>query len=187
MRGREHQMALSAWGMDYSTRIPMPMSSTSTRTMATTPKSKPFLWRSRFKNDYFAAKAEAARDEKDPAKRIELYEALQREHMENSPFVFMFQTTKTAAFRKGVSGFELAFSPRAIPTTMLRKRNIEQARQKHIVDTEQRHSDAVRFDAITFLIGRVMPVDPVISRQLATTRLKTSLCGFGPKWAWTSH
>lgn len=62
---------------------------------------------SRYKNDDFAAKAEAARDEKDPAKRIALYEELQREHMQNSPFAFMFQTVKTAACRKTVSGFRL--------------------------------------------------------------------------------
>ncbi|AYM82033.1 MULTISPECIES: ABC transporter substrate-binding protein [Rhizobium/Agrobacterium group] len=107
MRGREHQMALSAWGTDYFDPHSNADVFNINKDNGDDAKSKPFLWRSRFKNDDFAAKAEAARDEKDPAKRIELYEALQREHMENSPFVFMFQTTKTAAFRKGVSGFEL--------------------------------------------------------------------------------
>ncbi|MDS7597942.1 ABC transporter substrate-binding protein [Agrobacterium tumefaciens] len=107
MRAREHQMALSAWGTDYFDPHSNADVFNINKDNADDAKSKPFLWRSRFKNDDFAAKAEAARDEKDPAKRVELYEALQREHMENSPFVFMFQTTKTAAFRKGVSGFEL--------------------------------------------------------------------------------
>jgi len=107
MRAREHQMALSAWGTDYFDPHSNADVFNINKDNGDDAKSKPFLWRSRFKNDDFAAKAAAARDEKDPAKRVELYEALQREHMENSPFVFMFQTTKTAAFRKGVSGFEL--------------------------------------------------------------------------------
>jgi peptide/nickel transport system substrate-binding protein len=107
MRAREHQMALSAWGTDYFDPNSNADVFNINKDNGDDAKTKPFLWRSRFKNDDFAAKAEAARDEKDPAKRIELYEALQREHMENSPFAFMFQTTKTAAFRKNTSGFSL--------------------------------------------------------------------------------
>ncbi|WP_412066170.1 ABC transporter substrate-binding protein [Rhizobium sp. SYY.PMSO] len=107
MRARQHEMALSSWGTDYFDPNSNGEVFTINKDNSDDAKSKPFLWRSRYKNDDFAAKAEAARDEKDPAKRIALYEELQREHMQNSPFVFMFQWMKTAACRKGVSGFQL--------------------------------------------------------------------------------
>lgn len=107
MRARQHEMALSAWGTDYFDPNSNGEVFNINKDNSDDAKSKPFLWRSRFKNDDFSAKAEAARDEKDPAKRISLYEELQREHMQNSPFVFMFQTVRTAACRKAVIGFRL--------------------------------------------------------------------------------
>ncbi|MBT9371668.1 ABC transporter substrate-binding protein [Rhizobium sp. CSW-27] len=107
MRARQHEMALSAWGTDYFDPNSNAEVFNINKDNSDDAKSKPFLWRSNFKNDDFAAKAEAARDEKDPAKRIALYEALQREHMNNSPFVFMFQTVRTAACRTAVQGFRL--------------------------------------------------------------------------------
>ncbi|CDN48121.1 ABC transporter substrate-binding protein [Neorhizobium galegae] len=107
MRGRQHEMALSAWGTDYFDPNSNAEVFCINKDNSENAKNKPFAWRSSFKDDALAAKAEAARDEKDPAKRIALYEALQRDFMENSPFAVMFQTTRTAACRVGVEGFRL--------------------------------------------------------------------------------
>lgn len=107
MRARQHEMALSAWGTDYFD----PNSNAEVFCINTdnsdNAKSKPFAWRSSYKDDAMAAKAIAARDEKDPAKRLALYEQLQRDFMDNSPFAVMFQTTQTAACRTSVEGFSL--------------------------------------------------------------------------------
>lgn len=107
MRARQHQVALSAWGTDYFDANSNAEVFCINKDNSDDAKSKPFAWRSHYKNDDFAAKAEAARDEKDPAKRIELYEALQREFMENSPFIFLFQTQKNAVCSTKVTGFRL--------------------------------------------------------------------------------
>jgi peptide/nickel transport system substrate-binding protein len=107
MRARQHEMALSAWGTDYFDPNSNAEVFCINKDNSEGAKTKPFAWRSSFKSDDFTAKAEAARDEKDPAKRLELYAALQRDFMQNSPFAVMFQTTKTAACRKNVEGFRL--------------------------------------------------------------------------------
>lgn len=107
MRGRQHQMAMTAWGTDYFDPNSNAEVFCINKDDSDDAKAKPFLWRSHFKSDDFAAKAEAARDEKDPVKRIALYEALQREHMQNSPFIFLFQAIKVAVCAKSVNGFRL--------------------------------------------------------------------------------
>jgi len=52
-------------------------------------------------------RAEAAVVERDGEKRAALYEALERDHQKNSPFVIMFQQIEVAAHRKSVDGFIL--------------------------------------------------------------------------------
>jgi peptide/nickel transport system substrate-binding protein len=42
--------------------------------------------------------------EQDPAKRAQLYEEIQREHQETSPFVIMFQDIEVIAERDNVAG-----------------------------------------------------------------------------------
>ena len=107
MRAREHQMALSAWGSDYFDPHANADVFNINKDNSADAKAKPFLWRSSFQDAELTAKAEAARDEKNPEKRIELYVELQKASMEHSPFAFMFQVTTTAACRKNVSGVRL--------------------------------------------------------------------------------
>ena len=45
--------------------------------------------------------------ERDSAKRIALYEAMQRDHRERSPFVIMMQQVEVAAMRKSLTGLQL--------------------------------------------------------------------------------
>ena len=53
------------------------------------------------------ARAQAALQEADTARRLAMYEAMQRDSMERAPFVFMLQTVNTAACRKDVTGVRL--------------------------------------------------------------------------------
>jgi peptide/nickel transport system substrate-binding protein len=144
MRARQHEMALSAWGTDYFDPNSNAEVFCINKDNSDGAKKKPFAWRSSFKSDDFTAKAEAARDEKDPAKRLELYAALQRDFMQNSPFAVMFQTTKTAACRKNVEGFRLGALSEG--NSYLETKRREPSSQKHCRDTEQRPPDAVRPD-----------------------------------------
>ena len=53
------------------------------------------------------AKTEAAVLERDPARRAQMYEELQREHQKTSPFVIMFQDIEVIAERDNVAGHDL--------------------------------------------------------------------------------
>ena len=47
----------------------------------------------------------AARDEKDATKRAQMYMDLQKQALEDSPYIIMFQQVETAAVRSNVNGF----------------------------------------------------------------------------------
>ena len=53
------------------------------------------------------AMAIAARDEKDPQKRLDFYVELQKHLMHNSPYAIMMQPSTTVACRTGVEGMRL--------------------------------------------------------------------------------
>lgn len=107
LRAREHELVLSSWGSDYMDP------NTNADVFCNNPdnsddsKTKPFAWRSYFQNEDLAKKSLSARDELDPAKRVKLYEELQVDFMNNSPFVILFQTVTVAACRKGTTGMRL--------------------------------------------------------------------------------
>ncbi|MEM8851649.1 MAG: ABC transporter substrate-binding protein, partial [Pseudomonadota bacterium] len=54
-------------------------------------------WRASWFDEEFNARVDEALFEKDEAKQIELYEQLQRDHMERGPFAYLFQMLDTAA------------------------------------------------------------------------------------------
>ncbi len=111
MRAREHEIALTSWASDYfdpNTNADVFCNNPDNSDNATT---KSFAWRSHYQNADFAKKSLAARDEKDPATRVKLYEELQREFMQNSPFVVMLQPIATAVLRKEISGMRIGSLP----------------------------------------------------------------------------
>ncbi len=106
-RARQHQMAMVRWGSDYLD----PNSNAETFNINTdnseAQKNRTLAWRSSWKDDGLTARAVAALHERDPGKRIALYEAMQRDHRERSPFVIMQQQVEVAAMRSTVTGFDL--------------------------------------------------------------------------------
>ncbi|MGO8070667.1 hypothetical protein AB9E28_34910, partial [Rhizobium leguminosarum] len=49
--------------------------------------------------------AKAALLERDAAKRAAIYQEIQKKYLANSPFVFIFQKTEVAGYRKSVKDF----------------------------------------------------------------------------------
>jgi peptide/nickel transport system substrate-binding protein len=94
-RASEHDIYLGTWGSDYLD----PHSNAEGYLMA--PLAKRNQWQSPERD----AAVLAARDEKDGAKRTQMYIDLQKQAMEESPYVIMFQQNETAALRKNVDGF----------------------------------------------------------------------------------
>ena len=110
-RARQHEMALTSWGADYFD----PNSNAEAFCVNTDngpdARNRTLAWRNSWKDDGFTRRAEEALRETDGAKRLAMYDRLQRDHMEQSPFVFLLQTTATAACRKGVTGVRLGTLP----------------------------------------------------------------------------
>ena len=107
-RARLHQIAMVRWGSDYMD----PHSNAETFCINTdnsdAQKNRTLCWRSNWKDDDFTARAVAAQKEPDSTRRITLYERLQRDHQERSPFVILAQQVEVAAMKKTVTGLELA-------------------------------------------------------------------------------
>jgi peptide/nickel transport system substrate-binding protein len=62
-------------------------------------------WRSSWQDQKINEMAEAAKMERDAAKRIAMYSEIQKYMMENGPMAYMFQTIRSTAIRKEVKGF----------------------------------------------------------------------------------
>ncbi len=94
-RASEHDIYLGQWGSDYMD----PHSNADG--YLNTPLAKRNVWQSPERE----AATLAARDEKDSAKRAQMYMDLQKMALEESPFIIMFQQVETIALRKNVDGF----------------------------------------------------------------------------------
>ena len=94
-RASEHDIYLGQWGSDYQD----PHSNADGYLNA--PLAKRNVWQSPERE----AAVLAARDEKDGAKRAQMYMDLQKMALEESPFVILFQQVETIAVRKNVDGF----------------------------------------------------------------------------------
>jgi peptide/nickel transport system substrate-binding protein len=106
-RARTHDMYIGQWGADYWD--PHTNADTFVRNPdnADDAKSKPLAWRNSWAIPELTKKADAAVLERDPTKRRALYEALQAEFRQTSPFVMLFQQTEVAAYRANVDGLKL--------------------------------------------------------------------------------
>ena len=106
-RARQHQMAMVRWGSDYMD----PHSNAETFNINTdnseAQQNRTLAWRSSWKDDDLTARAAAAVKERDSAKRVALYEAMQRDHRERSPFVIMMQQVEVAAMKKSLTGLQM--------------------------------------------------------------------------------
>jgi len=103
-RARTHDIYIGVWGPDYQDPH-------TNATFARNPDNsdgaaaKTLAWRNAWEIPEMTARADAAVMESDPSKRAEIYAALQREHLQTSPFIIMFQQTEIAALRSNVKGF----------------------------------------------------------------------------------
>jgi peptide/nickel transport system substrate-binding protein len=94
-RASEHDIYLGQWGSDYQD----PHSNADG--YLNSPLAKRNVWQSPERE----AAVLAARDEKDSAKRAQMYMDLQKMALKESPFIIMFQQVETIALRKNVDGF----------------------------------------------------------------------------------
>lgn len=105
-RARLHDATLQTWGPDY------PDPNTNSSTFAENPDNADeagntgyLAWRNAYDPGEMTAESQAAVLEQDPAKRVEMYAALQMKHRETSPFIVMFQQARNTALRANVKDF----------------------------------------------------------------------------------
>jgi peptide/nickel transport system substrate-binding protein len=105
-RARQHQATLQSWGPDY------PDPNTNSSTFAENPDNSDeanntgyLAWRNAYDPGEMTALSQAAVLEKDPAKRVEMYQSLQKTSRETSPFIVMFQIGYQTGMRSNVKDF----------------------------------------------------------------------------------
>jgi peptide/nickel transport system substrate-binding protein len=103
-RARQHDIYIGRWGPDYQDPH------TNADTFASNPdnsdgaKSKPLAWRNAWDIPEMTKETQAAVLERDAAKRAAIYEQIQREHMQISPFVIFAQEIENIAERADLQG-----------------------------------------------------------------------------------
>jgi peptide/nickel transport system substrate-binding protein len=106
-RARRHEMFIGIWGADYWDPH------TNADTFARNPdngddaKTKTLAWRNAWVIPALTKKADAAVREPDTQRRRALYEDLQSEVRDRSPFVILFQEIEVAAYRSNLQGLRL--------------------------------------------------------------------------------
>ena len=108
-RNREFELQLVAWYAGY------PDADANTFRHAVNPDKRPEakltmfpVWRTGWQDLSINEQAAAARMEPDPAKRAEMYHAIQEFMMHNGPIVYIYQNIRPIAVRSLVKGFEIA-------------------------------------------------------------------------------
>jgi peptide/nickel transport system substrate-binding protein len=104
-RARNHDIYIGRWGPDY--QDPHTNGDTFARNPGNADEDQNtghLAWRNAWDIPEMGEKTSAAVLEHDPDKRATMYEELQQEHQETSPFVIMFQDIELVAERANVEG-----------------------------------------------------------------------------------
>ncbi len=104
-RARKHQLLLVSWGPDYFDPHTNADSFARNTDNSDKPATKPLAWRNSWYIPEISKETADAAKELDTAKRVALYEDLQRKVTDEGPFILMFQTAQPIASRANVTGF----------------------------------------------------------------------------------
>jgi peptide/nickel transport system substrate-binding protein len=111
VRARQHQMALGTAFSSYLDPSENASQFCSNADDGNDTKSKTFAWRQHFSDPKLTADVDQAARELDPKKRMKLYDTIQKEWLDRSPFAMLLQQLDSAALQQGVSGFVAAPLP----------------------------------------------------------------------------
>jgi len=107
VKSHQYESTLNAWGADYFDP------NTNAAAFAYNPEdgSKTLAWRSNWHIPELSKQTLAATAETDKAKRVELYEKMQREVQKNSPYVIGMQARNLVALRDNLKGYVQGINP----------------------------------------------------------------------------
>ncbi|MBD8164396.1 ABC transporter substrate-binding protein [Erwinia persicina] len=107
VKAHQYEATLNAWGADYFDP------NTNAAAFAYNPEdgSKTLAWRSNWHIPQLSKQTLAATAETDKAKRVELYENMQREVQKSSPYVIGMQARNLVAMRDNLKGYVQGINP----------------------------------------------------------------------------
>ena len=103
-RARTHQLAMLYWGSDYFDPNSNAQGFCANPDDSATSKLKILAWRSHFVDQQLTDETLAAAKELDAAKRIAIYQDMQRQFWERAPFAILLQRSANATMRRDVTG-----------------------------------------------------------------------------------
>ena len=213
-RARNHEIIMEAWGPDYPD--PHTNADTFARNPDNSDEGHNtgiLAWRNAWPATETNDLTNAAVLEQDGDKRAEMYEEIQRIHQQVSPFAPLFQQIEQVALRSNVEGFSaggsissaafwdddqvadpgpwrpgMAASRRTSPAGPPRAGRPRSAAARRIFAATLAVT-LLGLLAVTFVIGRVIPIDPVLAdhrrarhRRRSTTRAREALGLNRPLW-----
>ncbi|WP_165899783.1 ABC transporter substrate-binding protein [Borborobacter arsenicus] len=106
-RARNHDMYIGQWGMDYWDPNTNADAFTSNPDNSDDAAVKSLAWRNAWDIPELTKQVQAALLERDNDKRAEMYQKLQQEALDTSPFVMIFQQIEVAGLRGNVKNYRL--------------------------------------------------------------------------------
>lgn len=110
-RARTHQLAMLVWGTDYFDPNSNAQAFCANPDDSNSSTLKILAWRSHFADKHLTEEAAAAAKELDAKKRVALYQEMQRQFWQRSPFAMLLQKNDVAVLRKAVTGLKLGPMP----------------------------------------------------------------------------
>jgi peptide/nickel transport system substrate-binding protein len=108
-RTRDFQLMLVGWGAGYPDADAMVFRHAVNSDNRIEAKLAGFpVWRTAWQDLTINEQADAARMERDPAKRAEIYHAIQQTMMHNGPMAYIYQTIRPIAVRNSVKDFVIS-------------------------------------------------------------------------------
>ncbi|MDE1157603.1 MAG: ABC transporter substrate-binding protein [Neorhizobium sp.] len=106
-RARNHDIYIGDWGVDYWDPHSNAQTFTTNPDNSDAGKTKTLAWRNTWDPGALSKESDAALFETDSAKRGAMYEDMQKQILEKSPFAIIYQKTEVGAYSKKVTGFKL--------------------------------------------------------------------------------
>ncbi|MBP2549918.1 peptide/nickel transport system substrate-binding protein [Neorhizobium galegae] len=106
-RARTHDIYIGQWGSDYFDPNSNAETFTSNYDNSDQGKNKTLAWRNAWDVPELTKKSQSALLEKDAAKRAAIYQDLQKEVLQTSPFVVIFQQVEVAGYSAKLKDFKL--------------------------------------------------------------------------------
>jgi peptide/nickel transport system substrate-binding protein len=106
-RARNHDIYIGQWGQDYFDPNSNAQTFASNPDNSDTPKISTLAWRNAWDIPELTKKTEAALLERNPDKRGQMYQELQKAVLDTSPFVIIHQQLEVAGFRGNLKDFKL--------------------------------------------------------------------------------